>query len=137
MMTFTISAPIKLLSLNEAFKTLRNGRRARSQEYVEFSKTIKALMSLHKKEFKAFNDAFIPTEHEIHAHLVINTPKLYTKAGTISKKSGDCPNYEKCLIDNLMTGSIDDSQIVFWIIRKQDSHDFSFALQLKIVQRSF
>lgn len=135
MMTFTIGAPIKLLSLNAAFKTLPNGRRARSKQYAQFAKNIKALMSLHTKEFNAFNEAYNPTEHEIHAHLVINTPELYTKAGTINKKSGDCTNLEKCLLDNVLTGVIDDSQITFWIIRKQDSHDHSFSLQLKIVHR--
>lgn len=136
MMTFAISAPIKLLSLNKAFKTLRNGRRARSQEYREFAKSIEAIMSLRKKEFNAFNEAYKPTEHEIHAHLVINTPDLYTKKGTINKKSGDIDNYCKPLFDNIFTGCVDDSQLVKLTIDKKFSIKIGFMLELKIKEKN-
>jgi hypothetical protein len=133
MKSFNIVAPIKLLSLNNAFVTLRNGRRCRSKSYVEFTKKINAIMISKAKEFQEFNEAFNPKEHELHAHLIFFTPDLYTKAGTINKKSSDLGNLEKCLIDNVLTGTIEDSSITFWIMQKRYAADYAFLLNLKIM----
>lgn len=135
MITFTISAPIKLLSLNSAFATLRGGRRVRSERYKEFAKELSKIMKDKAEEFKLFNEAYSPTENEIHAHLVFNTPDLYTKDGRISKKSSDLGNLEKCLTDSVLTGLIDDAEIVMWILRKKYAPSYSFTLQLKIMPR--
>ena len=134
-MTFTLSAPLELLSLNQAYKNLRNGRRALSKDYVQFKKSINLLMSFKQKEFEIFNDSYDPHLHEIHAHLSFKTPNLYTKAGTISKTSADIANLEKPLSDCVLGGKIDDSQITFWIMRKEYAPNYSFTLQYKIVPR--
>lgn len=133
MKSFNIIAPIKLLSLNNAFVTLRNGRRCRSRSYVEFTKKIKDIMSNKAKEFEEFNKSFNPKEHELHAHLIFYTPDLYTKTGTINKKSSDLGNLEKCLIDNILTGAIEDSSITFWIMQKRYAPEYAFLLNLKIM----
>ena len=135
MITFTLSAPLKLMSLNQAFSTLRNGRRVKSKEYVLFEKEIKTLMSARIADFKAFNDAYSPSNNEIHVHLLINTPNLYTKDGRISERSGDIDNSVKTLFDNVFVGDIDDSQVTYLLVRKKYATVYSFTLQLKIANR--
>lgn len=134
-MKFKISAPIKLLSLNKAFITLPNGRRCRSKEYVQFTREINTLVRLNKKKLDLFEDKFNPKIHALKAELIFYTPNLYTKAGTISKNSGDAANMEKCLIDNILTGKIDDSQILIWNIQKTSAEDYAFSLELEIILR--
>jgi Holliday junction resolvase RusA-like endonuclease len=124
------------MSLNHAFATLRNGRRIKTRQYNEFQKKIKLLMSQREESWDAFNDHYDPSKHEIHARLEFVTPELYTKAGTLSKKAGDIANLEKVLMDCVMTGKIDDSQIVDFKMRKVYGEEFAFLLDLRIVERT-
>ena len=135
MKTFTIEAEIKLMSLNQAFVALRNGRRVRSKQYVKFASEISELMKPLKTSYKAFEAHFEPKKHEIHATLLYYTPDLYTKLKTISKNSMDLGNCEKTLVDNIMIGKIDDSCIVNWSMKKLYAPKYSFSLTLEIVDR--
>lgn len=135
MREITIEANLKLLSLNKAFVSLKNGRRIRSKEYVKFANEVKVVMAKYRYIFKLFNDTFDPKLHELHGFLTYSTPELYTKTGTISKNSGDLANMEKCLVDNVLTGSVDDSAIVSWEFRKIYSEAYSFSLTFKIIER--
>jgi Holliday junction resolvase RusA-like endonuclease len=132
---FQLYAKIRLMSLNHAFATLRNGRRIKTRQYNEFQKKIKMLMDQRKESWNAFNERFDPLKHEIHAHLEFITPELYTKAGTISMRSGDIGNLEKVLMDCIMTNKIDDSQITQFVMRKVYGEEFAFFLDLRIVER--
>jgi hypothetical protein len=118
-MIFTLSANIKLLSVNKAFVTLRNGVRCRSKDYMIFSTEISRLLNENKKSFLDFNAHFDPYKHKIHAHLIQFTDELYTKDGRISQKSGDVGNMEKCITDCILVGSIDDSAITRWVLEKE------------------
>lgn len=134
---FHLYAPIKLISLNHAFVTLRNGRRCRSKNYVKFAKEISSLMSTRTDHFKAFNDYFNPLKHEVHGYLEFYT-ELYTKKGTISKNSSDIDNVSKPLLDNVLTDVIDDSQLVSYTVKKIQSYTpnkAGFFLRLEIVDR--
>jgi Holliday junction resolvase RusA-like endonuclease len=133
---FQIYAKIRLMSLNHAFASLKNGRRIKTRKYAEFQKKIKTLMDHQKNNWNAFNERFEPSKHQIHAHLEFITPELYTKAGTISMRSGDIGNLEKVLMDCVMTGKIDDSQIVQFVMRKVYGEEFAFFLDLRIVERN-
>ena len=130
-----IKADIKLLSLNKAFVALRNGRRIRSKEYTKFSNEIKKVKSIYAINFKAFELTFNPKKHEIHAELIYITPELYTKAGTISRNSGDLGNCEKCLTDCILDGAIDDCFITKWDMQKVYGKEYGFWMSLKIVDR--
>jgi Holliday junction resolvase RusA-like endonuclease len=132
---FQLYAKIRLMSLNHAFATLRNGRRIKTRQYNEFQKKIKMLMEQRQESWNAFNERFEPSRHEIHAHLEFITPELYTKAGTISMRSGDVGNLEKVLMDCIMTGKINDSQITQFVLRKVYGEEFAFFLDLRIVER--
>jgi len=132
---FVLEAPIKLLSLNKAFSTLRNGRRVRSKEYSAFKKQIDLAMHDRKLEFIEFNELFNSKAHEIHAELIFRTPNLVNLDGSLSKTSGDMANMEKCLNDSIMGLKIDDSFITNWKMSKILANDYSFRLTLKIVQR--
>jgi len=134
-MHFQFIAKIKLLTLNQAFITLPNGRRCRSKEYTKFAQSVANKLMGRKMDLQAFNDSFNPKIHEIHARLVFWTPDLYTKAGMISKNSMDVGNVEKCLLDNVLTGDIDDSAITKLEIQKLYGADHSFNLELNIVER--
>jgi len=136
MKQFQIYSKIRLMSLNHAFATLRNGRRIRTKKYLEFKKKIDALMIDQKNNWNAFNETYDPLKHEIHAGLEFITPELYTKAGTLSKKAGDIANLEKVLMDCVMTGKIDDSQIVDFKMKKVYGEEFAFLLDLRIVERT-
>ena len=134
-MTFTLSANIKLLSLNKAFVTLRNGVRCRSKEYLIFSASIYRLLNQHKKEFLLFDNYFDPYKHKIHAHLIQYTDELYTKDGRLSKKSGDAGNMEKCITDCILVGKIDDAYITQWLIDKQYRDIKGFTISFTILER--
>jgi len=137
MQIFTLeSDTVQLISLNAAFATLKNGRRVRSKEYKIFARRIAILLNSKRSEYEAFEAHFNPRQHEIHATLEIGVSGLYTKAGTISKNSGDIANFEKCLLDCVMVGSIDDSNITHWEMMKLNSDKPYFKLTLEIVQRS-
>jgi hypothetical protein len=136
MREFTLEADIKLLSINKAFITLRNGSRCRSKDYTIFNSAISKLLGTKRKEFVSFNDTFDPFKHEIHAELYQYTDELYTKDGRISQKSGDLGNMEKCLTDCVLVGKIDDSAIVKWEMRKLFRDVKGFKLILKIIVRS-
>ena len=134
---FHLYAPIKLISLNHAFVTLRNGRRCRSKNYVKFAKEIKALMETRVDHFKAFNDYYDPFRHELHGYLEFYT-ELYTKKNAISKNSSDIDNISKPLLDNVLTGKIDDSQLVSYTVKKIQSQldgKTGFFLRLEIKDR--
>ena len=130
-----IKADIKLLSLNKAFVALRNGRRIRSKEYTKFSNEIKKLKSIYAINLKAFELTFNPKKHEIHAELTYITPELYTKAGPISRNSGDLANMEKCLTDCILDGAIDDCFITQWEMRKVFGKEHGFLVTFKIIDR--
>lgn len=132
---FMLSGNIKLLSLNGAFKTLRNGKRCRSDVYKFFAIKINDLMRIHRTAYREFEMSFNPKVHEIHAILVFGQPALYTKFGTISRNSGDLANMEKCLVDNVLTEEIDDSYIVSWNMKKIQTEVPYFKLVLEIVDR--
>lgn len=134
-MEFTLSANLKLLSINKAFITLRNGVRARSPDYQIFAMQIHKLMMLKRHEFKAFDDHFDYFKHEIHAELTQYTDSLYTADGRLSKASGDLGNMEKCLTDCVLIGKVDDSCITKWTLQKLHSAQKGFSLSLKIIDR--
>jgi hypothetical protein len=136
MKEFILTAPIKLLSINAAFVVLKNGRRIRSKAYVAFAKEISLLMRTRRIDFEAWEKNFNPKFHEIHAILIYGTPELLTKDGRISQKSVDIANCEKCLIDNVLIKTIDDSQITQWRMKKIYSEKFSFYLRFEIKDRS-
>lgn len=135
MQIFTLSGNLKLLSLNAAFITLRNGRRARSKEYAQFARSLAVLMIGRERDLIMFNEAYNPKIHEIHACLKFWTPDLYTRVGTISKNSLDVGNVEKCIMDNVLTGKIDDSAITSLKVQKFHGADHCFELSLSIVLR--
>lgn len=134
-MIFILEADIKLLSINEAFSTLRNGRRVRSEAYHKFSACISRLMFNKRNEFFKFNKSFDYKKHEIHAELIYYTDKLYTQDGRISQKSGDLGNVEKCLTDCVLVNEIDDACIVLWSLQKKARDKNGFYLKLEIVDR--
>jgi len=95
-------------------------------------------MSQRADHFKAFNDYYNPTKHEVHGYLEFYT-ELYTKKGTISKNSSDIDNISKPLLDNVLTGVIDDSQIVSYTVKKIQTDELGktgFFLRLEIVERT-
>jgi hypothetical protein len=134
-MIFTLEADIKLLSVNQAFITLKNGIRCRSKDYLIFSSAISRLLSLKKNEFTEFNNYFDPFKHEIHANLIQYTDELYTKDGRISQKSGDIGNMEKCITDCVLIGKIDDSAITKWNLQKLYRNKKGFLISFQIVNR--
>jgi len=134
-MKFVLESQIKLLSVNEAYATIKSGRRIKSNEYKNFTTTILMLMRSHRNAYRAFELAFNPKVHEIFATLERGTPAFYTNAGTISRISGDVPNYEKCLTDCVMIGQIDDSAITEWRMRKFPAPKHCFRLTLEIRER--
>ena len=134
-MIFTLSADIKLLSVNQAFITLRNGVRCRSKDYLIFSSAISRLLSSKKDEFIIFNNYFDPYKHKIHAHLIQYTDDLYTKDGRISQKSGDVGNMEKCITDCILIGSVDDSAITKWVLEKEYRDVKGFKISYVIIDR--
>ena len=91
-------------------------------------------METRADHFKTFNDYFNPLKHEVHGYLEFYT-ELYTKKGTISKNSSDIDNLSKCLWDNVLTDSIDDSQITRYEVRKLQADQSGFFLRLEIVDR--
>ena len=134
-MNFNISAKLKLLTLNQAFITLPNGRRCRSKAYAKFAQSLSIALMTKQREFKDFDDTFDPKRHELHARIVFWTPDLYAKAGTISKNSMDCGNVEKCLLDNVLVLNIDDSAITKLEVSKLHGPEYCFELDLNIVTR--
>ena len=135
MKSFSLKADMRLLSINKAFIYLRNGSRCRSKEYNVFSLAISKLMLAKREEFKAFNDSFNSKLHEIHAELVFYTDNLYTLDKKLSQKSGDLGNMEKCLSDCILIGSIDDSFITKWTMKKLYSETPSFEITYNIIER--
>ena len=131
-MEFKIASKIKLLSINAAYTTLRNGKRRRSNEYKTFAIKIRNIMLFNKKQFMEFDDYFNPKKHFIHGQLIFYTPTFYTARGAISKKSGDLGNVEKCLTDNVLTRKVDDSAIVVWAMEKRPSDVYAFEYTLTI-----
>lgn len=134
-MQFTLQANIKLLTINRAFITLRNGTRCRSKEYTAFASVIGKLLNENRKSFLAFDNSFDPYKHEIHAELTQYTDDLYTKDGRINQKSGDLGNVEKCLTDCVLVGKIDDSAITSWSLKKLYREEKGFHLTMRIVPR--
>ena len=134
-MRFELSANIKLLSMNKAFITLKNGVRCRSKDYMIFSAAISRLLNENKKSFLDFNAYFDPFKHKIHAHLIQYTDELYTKDGRISQKSGDVGNMEKCITDCILVGSIDDSAITKWVLEKQYRDIKGFFVSFHILDK--
>ena len=135
MREFTLEADLRLLSINKAFITLRNGSRARSKDYSEFALSICKLISNKRSCFKSFDDFFDYKTHELHAELFQYTNELYTKDGRLSKTSGDIGNMEKCLTDCILIGKIDDSAIVKWSLNKQYRDTVGFKVIFTIVDR--
>ena len=131
---FIFCYPIKLLSLNHSFITLRNGKRCRSKEYKDFAKEIFVVVN-RNVDFKKFDNLFCYKNHELHAELTFYTPDLYTKAGKLSKKSCDIDNVIKPLFDNILIGKIDDSAITQLVVKKLYDIEYSFSLVLEIVDR--
>lgn len=136
MKTFTLKSDTKLLSLNQAFVTMPNGRRCRSKAYTAFANRIKTLLNEQNGAFKAFEKEFQPKTHALVGKLEIGVKGMITKCGAISKNSMDLDNSIKCLVDNVLVGSIDDSQIVKWELVKFDAEIDSFCLKLEIIERS-
>lgn len=134
-MIFTLSANIKLLSVNKAFVTLRNGVRCRSKDYLTFSCAIGRLLNQNRKSFLEFNDYFDPYKHEVHGSLIYYTNDLFTKDGRISQKSGDLGNFEKCLTDCVLIGKVDDSSITRWFMEKKEREIKGFEVSYKIIER--
>ena len=135
MREFTLEADIKLLSINKAFITLRNGSRGRSKDYTIFNAAISRVLGAKRADFAAFNNTFCPYKHEIHAELYQYTDELYTKDGRISQKSGDIGNMEKCITDCVLVGKIDDSAITLWVLRKEFRVKKGFKVKFVIVDR--
>lgn len=134
-MIFKINGNFKPLTINKAFATMRNGARVRSNEYRAFKNTMNALLRSFNRDFEAFESRFDEKIHEIHASLEIGLKTLYTKNGTISKTSGDLANFEKCLIDCVLVGKINDAQIMQWKMEKFYSLTDNFCLTLEIKER--
>lgn len=138
-MTFILEANMRLLSLNQAFATIqrgpRRGIRIKSKKYVIFKKAIKDILTARKKEFEDFNNSYNPFNDEIFCTLEIFTPDLFTKDGRISKNSLDCGNAEKVVMDSVLIGKIDDSQLTRILISKQLSEKHGFRLTLEIKKR--
>jgi hypothetical protein len=135
MREFTLEADIKLLSINKAFITLRNGSRCRSKDYTIFNAAISKLLGIKRKEFVSFNDTFDPFKHEIHAELYQYTDELHTKDGRISQKSGDLGNMEKCITDCILVGKVDDSSITSWLLKKEFRETKGFLIRFTIIDR--
>lgn len=134
-MNFNLSAKLKLLTLNQAFIVLPNGRRCRSKAYAKFAQSISISLMTKQREFKDFDDIFDPKKHELHARIVFWTPDLYTKDGTISRNSMDCDNVLKPLLDNVLVLNIDDSAITKLEVSKLYGPEYCFELDLNIVTR--
>ena len=134
-MNFNISAKLKLLTLNQAFITLPNGRRCRSKAYAKFAQSLSIALMTKQREFKDFDATFDPKKHELHARIVFWTPDLYSKSGMISKNSMDCDNVAKTLLDNVLVLNIDDSAITKLEVSKLHGPEYCFELDLNIVTR--
>lgn len=130
-----LRANIKPISVNQAFILLRTGRRCRSPAYLVFARRIRMLLQAQKSTFKTFESSFDGNIHAIRGTLRIGVKNMLTKKSTISEKSGDLDNCVKCLVDNVMVGKIDDSQITEWHLYKYENNVDCFELMLEIVER--
>lgn len=123
------------MSINQAFVLLRNGRRVRSPAYQVFARRVLILLQLNKRGVSEFESSFDGNIHAIRGTLRIGVKNMLTKKSTISEKSGDLDNCVKCLVDNVMVGKIDDSQITEWHLYKYENNVDCFELTLEIYKR--
>lgn len=124
----------KPLTLNQAFITLRNGRRARSSKYELFKKTIEKRLNLI--ELEDFSDTFNQSKHALKMTMIVYLKDLYTKKGTISQKSGDIDNFTKCINDIIFKNTnLDDSYITELHISKNQGDKDCFLLTYEIISK--
>ena len=119
------------LSLNKAYKTLPNGRRAKSQHYTEFQRHLER--SINQNTLRPFKDAFDSSIHELKLTMIIYISDLYTKQGRVSELSGDCDNYVKVVNDFVFKQmGVDDCLITDLRVTKNQGREDCFLYILEI-----
>lgn len=125
----------KPLTINQAFITLRNGRRAKSKVYTQFQSQVQRV--INQNTLKLFASEFDSSKHELHLDLIIYLKEFYTKKNIISKKSGDLMNFEKVITDIVFKNlPIDDSFITTANLSKNYGDKDCFCYRLEIRERA-
>ncbi|MEN6292920.1 MAG: RusA family crossover junction endodeoxyribonuclease [Methanobacterium sp.] len=131
MKTISFYFPFKPLSLNAAYKTLPNGRRAKSAKYTPFKKQVERIVD--GKQLADFAATFDESKHSLKLTLIVYLKDFYTKNGRISKTSLDIFNAEKVTMDIISKVSgINDAFITEGHVTKNQGDKDCFFLNLEI-----
>lgn len=131
----TLFFDFKPLTVNQAYITLRNGRRCKSQAYNAFKKRV--LSGLVKEDIEAFSKSFDASRHELYLDMIIYLSGFSTKDGAISKKGGDLMNFEKVITDILFPYmGLDDAFITSANLSKNFGTKDCFIYLLTIKERA-
>lgn len=127
----------KPLSLNQAFKTLRNGRRCKSKAYKDYETLLKWHLKTNSFSLIKFSETFDPEIHEIYLDMIIYLTDFSTKKGAISKTAGDLMNMEKVTTDIIFKElELDDSFITSANLSKNFGTKNCFVYMLNIKERA-
>ena len=143
---------VKPCSINKAYV---RGRSVLSQEARRYRKRLLITMTKIeglKEQFESFTESFDPLKDALKVSITVLVPKsvFYTKAGNVSRKSGDIGNYEKlttdilCSSDNIkrhfkgysgpptFSLNIDDQFIVHETLQKVQNETEEWGVFIKI-----
>lgn len=131
----TLFFDFKPLTVNQAYITLRNGRRCKSQAYNAFKKRV--LSGLMKDEIMEFSKSFDAGRHELYLDMIVYLSGFSTKDGVISKKGGDLMNFEKVITDIIFPYmGLDDAFITSANLSKNFGTKDCFIYLLTIKERA-
>lgn len=135
MKELTLFFNFKPISLNHAFITLRNGRRAKSSGYVKYQRLLEKEL-LNTNTLDSFSSIFDPKKHQLKLDMIIYLKDMYTKQNILSKKAGDIMNLEKVTTDIIFKRlKLDDAFITQANISKNVGQRDCFMYRLEIVAR--
>lgn len=134
-----LNLQVKPVSTNELYASNGYGITL-SKKNREFKKEVRLKLSPHLKQIAEFTKNFDSTKNVIKANYVFYVPKekLFTKKGTVSKKSIDVDNFVKSLTDSVfkimgeLNSDCDDSQIMEMNLKKTMSHDDKYYVRIEL-----
>jgi hypothetical protein len=108
----------------------KHARLIKTSKCRQFEDQMLGWLFRYEKDKNAFLGQYEANKHAINLKMIYRTPRLYTKKGTINKRSIDCDAF-KVPQDILMQWlKIDDSQILNFQVIKSFSREPSFEYEI-------
>lgn len=133
-----ISANMRPISVNDAYKNVLGKGRIKTGEYKRFKTDLEEILTKYKDQKAKFFDLIEGQQFILETTLKIYVPedKMFTKKGDINRNKGDCGNYRKCTQDIIFDWlGIDDKYSVdehnHQILEDQGIWGFSFQIEPK------